>query len=144
MTTTIVTGVDGSDTALEAARQGARLATALRARLYVLSAYGNVDNRRVQAEAETFVLNPKADAFRAAEAAAQQLRVEFPGLSVDASAAEGKPAEALVYAAEQLGADLIVVGNKRVQGLSRILGSIATAVAHKSPCDVYIAHTHQH
>jgi len=48
-----------------------------------------------------------------------------------------------VREAESLGADLIVVGNKRVQGLGRILGSIAEDVAHHSTCDVYIAHTHQ-
>ena len=40
-------------------------------------------------------------------------------------------------------ADVIVVGNKRVQGVSRILGSIARYVAAHAPCDVYIAHTHQ-
>ena len=36
---------------------------------------------------------------------------------------------------------MIVVGNKRVQGLARVLGSVASAVAQHAPCDVYIAKT---
>src|SRR5690606_28369663 len=40
-------------------------------------------------------------------------------------------------------ASLIVVGNKRVQGVAgRVLGSIARDVAAHASCDVYIAHTH--
>ncbi|MFI5429021.1 universal stress protein [Aeromicrobium sp. UC242_57] len=57
-------------------------------------------------------------------------------------AVQGKPAAALVELAEETGADVIVVGNKRVQGMSRVLGSIAADVTRRAPCDVYIAHTH--
>lgn len=71
-----------------------------------------------------------------------RVRAQFPGVEVLAQAASGKPADALLAAAEQTGAELIVVGNKRVQGAARILGSIATQVARKAPCDVYIAYTH--
>ncbi len=53
----------------------------------------------------------------------------------------GKPADALVHVAKEIGADLIVVGNRRVQGISRLLGSVATDVAHHAPCDVYIVKT---
>lgn len=45
-------------------------------------------------------------------------------------------------AAEELDAEIIVIGNKRVQGIARILGSIARDVAAHAPCDVYVAHTH--
>ena len=53
----------------------------------------------------------------------------------------GKPTEVLIGEAERLGASLIVVGNRRMQGLGRVLGSVANSVAHNAPCDVYIVKT---
>lgn len=143
MTLKIVTGVDGSDTATEAARTAARLAQGLGAELHVVSAYGHVDKIDVHAEGHDFVVTPEQDAQRVADDVATNLKEEFASLQVHATSAEGKPADSLVNTAEELGADLIVVGNKRVQGLARVLGSIASDVAHKAPCDVYIAHTHR-
>jgi nucleotide-binding universal stress UspA family protein len=62
-------------------------------------------------------------------------------LNVTYAAARGKPAEALVDEAARSGAQLIVVGNRRMHGLGRVLGSVANSVAHNAPCDVYIAKT---
>jgi nucleotide-binding universal stress UspA family protein len=36
---------------------------------------------------------------------------------------------------------MIVVGNRRVQGISRVLGAIATDVARRASCDVLISDT---
>jgi nucleotide-binding universal stress UspA family protein len=36
---------------------------------------------------------------------------------------------------------MIVVGNRRMQGLGRLLGSVANDVAHHAPCDVHIVKT---
>ncbi|KQU28481.1 hypothetical protein ASG69_10770 [Rhodococcus sp. Leaf225] len=58
---------------------------------------------------------------------------------VTTSVVYGRPAVALSDEAARLNAELIVVGNRRTQGLSRVLGSIASAVAAHAPCDVYIA-----
>jgi nucleotide-binding universal stress UspA family protein len=44
--------------------------------------------------------------------------------------------------AARLEASVIVVGNKRVQGAARVLGSIAGDVAKRAPCNVFIVHTH--
>ena len=44
--------------------------------------------------------------------------------------------------AVRLDASMIVVGNKRVQGAARVLGSIAGDVAKRAPCNVLIVHTH--
>ena len=38
-------------------------------------------------------------------------------------------------------ADLIVVGNKRMKGAARLLGSVPNRVAHKAPSSVLIART---
>ena len=52
------------------------------------------------------------------------------------------PATALCEEATRLNASIIVVGNKRVQGAARVLGSIAGDVAKRAPCNVFIVHTH--
>ena len=54
------------------------------------------------------------------------------------SAALGKPAEALIHEAERHEAQMIVVGNLRMRGIGRVLGSVANSIAHNAPCDVYI------
>ena len=54
----------------------------------------------------------------------------------------GKPADALIKEAMRLDARLIVVGNRRMRGIGRLLGSVANSVAHNAPCDVYIANTY--
>ena len=43
--------------------------------------------------------------------------------------------------AELVDADLIVVGNVRMQGLGRVLGSVGNDVAHSAPCSVLIVKT---
>lgn len=142
MTKTIVVGVDTSKTAGEAARTAAELAVALRGRLVAISAYGKFEVERVGEGTDEFFLTTEQDALVIAQNQVAPLRAEFPDLEVEARAVQGKPADALVAFAERHDADLIVVGNKRVQGLARVLGSVASDVAQKAPCDVYVAHTH--
>ncbi|MTB88945.1 universal stress protein [Aeromicrobium senzhongii] len=142
MSRTIVTGVDGSETAAKAAHTAAELAQALDAQLYVLSAYGKYHADTFNSGEEEIVFSTAKDAEHTAEGTVAQLRHDFPGLRIVAAPAEGKPGDALVKAAQRLQADLIVVGNKRVQGLARVLGSVARDVAAQAPCDVYVAHTH--
>ncbi|MBM0125086.1 universal stress protein [Pimelobacter simplex] len=141
---TIVTGVDGSDTALAAAERAAVLAGALGARLHVVSAYGKFEQETVKIGSDTMFLSSEKDAEDVAAKITTTLRAAYPDVEMTSGAAEGKPGEALVATAEALGADLIVVGNKRVQGIAgRVLGSIARDVAAHASCDVYVAHTHQ-
>jgi nucleotide-binding universal stress UspA family protein len=143
MIKTIVTGVDGSETAAQAARKAAELAAASGAELHVLSAYGKFEMQTFSSGHEEFTITSEEIARKTAEAALTWLRGEFPALAVTAGASEGKPAAALVRAAQRLGADVIVVGNKRVQGLGRMLGSVAHEVAGHASCDVYVAYTHE-
>jgi nucleotide-binding universal stress UspA family protein len=63
------------------------------------------------------------------------------GLAVTSAAIADKPADALIAEAERLEAELIVVGNRRVQGLGRLLGSVAADVVHHAPCDVLVVKT---
>ena len=82
------------------------------------------------------------NAERTAQEVAEELRKSFPDLAITAKAVEGSPGSMLASQAESLQADLIVVGNKRVQGPTRILGSVARTVAAETTCDLYVVNTH--
>ena len=144
MTKTIVCGIDNSPTAAAAARKAAELAVALGGNLHLVSAYGKVEAQTIEVGPEEFLVSNEMEADRVTGAVAIELRREFPGLHVESVSSGGKPGDALVHSAERLKADLIVVGNKRTQGLARVLGSIARDVIAHAPCDVYVAHTHTH
>lgn len=155
MTKTIVTGVDMSQTALWAAERAAELAEGLGAELYVFSAYStstvdtinSVQHRRAgttsSAAYRELTERQAQSAHKAAEDVANALRESYPNLTVVAAAVEGTPAEVLIREAERLKADTIVVGNKRVQGLARVLGSVASKVASETHCDLLIVNTTQ-
>jgi nucleotide-binding universal stress UspA family protein len=69
-------------------------------------------------------------------------RLARSGVNATAVARLGEPADALLALAEEVGADLIVVGNRGMTGMRRyLLGSVADRVAHHAPCSVHIAHT---
>lgn len=142
MSKKVIVGVDDSATALEAAYQAASLAVSLTSDLYIISAYGASEKKKFSDGVNKIVIDLAATAEDTASTVAEKLRETYPDLSIEASAAEGRPADALVETADRLSADLIVVGNKRVQGLSRFLGSIAASVAAEAPCDLYIVNTH--
>lgn len=52
----------------------------------------------------------------------------------------GSPKIMILEIAEQIGADLIVLGSHGRHGLSRLLGSTASAVLHGDHCDVLVVH----
>ena len=138
----ILVGVDESETAARAALAAAELADKLQADLHVMTAYGKFEVERLETGGEELIFSSERSGMSVAEEALRPLRRQFPTLKATPHAGEGKPAAALVELAERLEIDLIVVGNKRVQGITRVLGSIARDVVTHAPCDVYIAHTH--
>lgn len=142
MSAIVIVGIDGSPTAETAASRAGALAQALGAELYLACAYEKLEVERIEIGTEEFIIATDEDAKVTAETAARSVTAEFPDVKVVALAVQGKPAAALVDLAESTGAQVIVVGNKRVQGMARVLGSIATDVTRRAPCDVYIAHTH--
>jgi len=61
---------------------------------------------------------------------------------VQAHAREGEPADAILDVAEEINADLIVVGNKGMTGARRfLLGSVPNKVSHHAPSSVIIVRT---
>jgi len=139
MSGVVLVGVDGSETARRAAEAAKRLASALGAELRVVTAFESDRVEIVESGADKWVLSD-ADA---AEKVARRIAGELASgdLQTTFGAVRGRPGDALVKEAERVEATLIVVGNRRMQGLGRILGSVANTVAHNAPCDVYIAKT---
>lgn len=53
----------------------------------------------------------------------------------------GDPAQAIIATADQVHADLVVVGNRGMKGARRVLGSVPNSVAHGANCSVAIIDT---
>lgn len=138
MSGTIVVGVDDSTTARKAAEAARDLAAALGATLHVVSAFDS-DRSDVFGTGSSQWLVSDADK---AEQVARTVADTLGGnITITHAAVQGKPADALIREANLKEARLIVVGNRRMHGIARVLGSVANSVAHNADCDVYIAHT---
>jgi nucleotide-binding universal stress UspA family protein len=144
--TRIVVGTDGSDTAGEAVRQAIDLAKVTGATLGIVSAFQPVPKRRIQGEQEgappdiQHEIGPREDVNLVLDAAAAQARAA--GVDVTTHPVEGDPADAILNVAEEIKADLIVVGNKGMTGARRyFLGSVPNNVSHHAPCSVIIVRT---
>lgn len=142
----IVVGTDGSDSAREAIRQAAALAQMSGASLEVVSAYEPVPARRSQEESSgapgdvAHEFGPREEVNFALDGAAS-IAAEFD-VSVSRHPMDGDPADAILKVAEDVDADLIVVGNKGMTGARRfLLGSVPNKVSHHAPCSVFIART---
>jgi len=86
----------------------------------------------------TVVPRPGALAERIAAHAERRLRAA--GRLAEVCIRHGLPAEQLIAATRELGADLIVVGSANRSGLDRFfLGSVSASVLHHAPCSVLIA-----
>jgi nucleotide-binding universal stress UspA family protein len=142
--TRIVVGTDGSDTAAEAVRQAAELAKLSNARLDIVSAFEPVPRQRLQDEERSapgdvqYEINPREDVNLTLEGAIGQAKSDGVG-EVQTHAREGDPADAILDVAEEVKADLIVVG---MTGARRfLLGSVPNKVSHHAPCSVIIVRT---
>ena len=146
----IVVGIDGSDTARAAMLKAADLAKLTGARVHIVtaSAKGYL--------AEMVAIEPIAagilEALRTAESEVESAsetmlkraaeEVGSRGVEVETHIVDAPPADAIVDVATNVGADLIVVGNKGMRGSKRyVLGSVPNSVAHHAPCDVTIVST---
>ena len=142
----IVVGTDGSDTAAEAVRQAIEIARLSGAALDIVSAFEPVPQSRLREEAQVVpgdiahAVGPREDVSVVLEAAAG--RASQQSVKVNTHSREGEAADAILDVAEELGADLIVVGNKGMTGARRfLLGSVPNKISPHAPCGVLIART---
>src|ERR1700743_274515 len=142
MLKSILVGTDGSDAAGVAISHAIGLASALGARLHIVSAYAPVSEQpsrigRVHVPSDVQV-NLREEVLALLEASRRD--AEAAGVDrVETFARVGDAADAILDVAEEQGSDLIVVGNKGMTGATRfLLGSVPNKVSHHAPCSVLI------
>jgi nucleotide-binding universal stress UspA family protein len=145
---TVVVGTDGSESSLRAVARAGTLAGACGARLVVTCAYLPVEPhereleraRAVLGEDAHQVLGP-APAEDKVRAAAERAVAGGAG-DVRTVAVAGAPVEALMQVVRESGADLLVVGNRGLRGITgRLLGSVPAEATRRSTVDVLVVHT---
>lgn len=130
---TIVVGIHEADTSKQAALEATELARTLGAHVHLVAAVAEETvgglrsasqpgRDRVQAMLDGLVDERAADTSR-----------------VTTHALPGKPAEVILQVADEVSADLIVIGNKGVQ--RRILGSVPSDIVQQAPCSVLVVKT---
>lgn len=147
----IVVGTDGSDRASEAVRAAAELAaTQPEAVLHIVTvqkplspsavAAGEMAAAAPVAAERTWEEEIKVE-LEAALSRAADTAMRVCDTRIETHARFGSPAEVLCDLAAHLQADLIVVGNRGMQGGRRFLGSVPNTVSHHAPCSVLIVAT---
>jgi nucleotide-binding universal stress UspA family protein len=117
----IVVGYYKSITGREALKQATALADTLDADLHLVTSFGP----DAWEDAERHLASKKFGSVR----------------TLETHAVGGDIADVLVEVADQVGADLIIVGNKDLHGSKRVRDSVAGAVSAKASCAVLIVPT---
>ncbi len=136
---TVVVGADGSPTAAEAVRVATELVKLSGGRLHIVTAYRPQQLHSVAGE--EFANSLTSGDLAGSVLADLASRARTNGVEVQTHLRDGAPADVICEVATEVKADVIVVGNKGMTGLRRVLGSVPNSVAHQAPCAVLIAFT---
>lgn len=140
---TVVVGTDGSDSSLRAVEKAGHIAGE-NAKLIITTAYfpQSEDQRAAdQLKDEGYKLAGNAPIYAILREAKERAH-QAGAKNVEEKAIVGAPVDALVELAEEVNADLLVVGNVGLSTIAgRLLGSVPANVARRSKTDVLIVHT---
>ena len=120
----IVVGFTQTETAERALQEAAALAIRLGSTLHVVTSLDDPSVEVVREFGDEFVIDDFENAERAIRRSMANI-AEAPDFTV--AVLDAKPADALIAEAERLDAEMIVVGNVRMQGPGRVLGSVDDA-----------------
>jgi nucleotide-binding universal stress UspA family protein len=140
---TIVVGTDGSETADRAVARATELASETGAVLHIVTAYKPTSIRKLQALRAS--LPDEFGSSLSADSEAQTIvdraaaRASKMGVKAKTHLAAGKAATVIIKAAQDLGADIVVVGNKGIE--RKIRRSVPNGVSHDADRDVLIVDT---
>lgn len=139
---TVVVGTDGSDSSMRAVDRAAKIAGD--AKLIIASAYlpQHEDGRAADLlKDESYKVTGTAPIYEILHDAKERAH-KAGAKNVEDRAVVGAPVDALVSLAEEVAADLLVVGNVGLSTIAgRLLGSVPANVSRKAKVDVLIVHT---
>jgi nucleotide-binding universal stress UspA family protein len=135
---TVVVGADDSPTAAVAVEAAIDLVEQSQGTLHVVSAYTPVSPLSSDVPDE-FRDAVRPDSLVRSVLDTITARARLRGVSVEAHDRRGAPADAVKEVADQVAADLVVVGSKGMN--RRVLSSIPNSVAHQASCAVLIVKT---
>jgi nucleotide-binding universal stress UspA family protein len=144
---TLVVGTDGSESSLRAVERAAEIAAESNAKLIIATGYfpQKEDPRAADALGqEAYKVSGNAPIYEILRDARDRAKAAG-ATNIEDRPIEGAPVHALVDLAEEVGADLLVVGNVGLDARSAIIGrvfSIPGAVATRAKIDVLIVRTH--
>jgi nucleotide-binding universal stress UspA family protein len=141
---TVVVGTDGSDSSLRAVDRAATIAAQSGAKMFIATAYfpQHDDSRAADVlKNEGYKTTGAAPIYAILKEAHE--RAQAAGANdVEERSIVGAPVDALVELAEEVDADLLVVGNVGLSTITgRLLGSVPANVSRKAKTDVLIVHT---
>jgi nucleotide-binding universal stress UspA family protein len=143
---TVVVGTDGSETSLRAVDRAAALAAQAGATLVIACAYVPAAEKDIARDRD--ILGPEAYQVVGSAPADDSVRTAAEraaaagATKVESVVVQGKPSSVLQQIVRDRAADLLVVGNRGLNGLAgRLLGSVPLDVARHAGVDVLIVHT---
>jgi nucleotide-binding universal stress UspA family protein len=139
----IVVGTDGSERSAGAVSEALALATMAGSTLHAVHVvHPAVEAGHVESKAWQLAIDEERGEVEHSKAQLAT-KAEHQGVSVEYHTPGGSDvADALLNTAEAVNADLIVVGNRGMSGVTRfVLGSIPNKVAHRCHCSVLIVDT---
>ena len=142
MFASVLVATDGSETASEAVRVATELATTFGATLHIASVY-KAGGSALKVPDMTMAVPEGVDrgSVAATQTDAIAALARSKGVTVETHVVSGNVADNIVAIAEENAIELIVVGNKGMKGLKRVLGSVPNDVAHSASCAVLIVNT---
>ena len=141
---TVVVGTDGSDSSLRAVDRASAIAAQSGAKVYVATAYfpPHDDPRAADVLKDEGYKTTGAAPIYAILKEAHERATAAGAKDVEERPIVGAPVDALVELAEEVRADLLVVGNVGLSTITgRLLGSVPANVSRKAKTDVLIVHT---
>ena len=141
---TVVVGTDGSDSSLRAVDKAGQIAAGSGAKVIVATAYfpQAEDHRAAEVlKDEGWQMHGNAPIYAILRGAKDRAKAAG-ATEIEEKAIVGAPVDALVDLAQEVNADLLVVGNVGLSTIAgRLLGSVPANVARRSKTDVLIVHT---
>jgi nucleotide-binding universal stress UspA family protein len=155
---TVIVGTDGSASSLRAVERAGEVAAQQNAKLIVASAHisaaekggwsrapspDHVDDPRAADTlgTEGYRLHGSAPVYEILREARDRAKAAG-ARDIEERAIEGAPVHALLHLAEEINADLLVVGDVGLDTtVGRLLGSVPESVARKAKVDILIVHT---